>query len=219
MNCRRKYPSLLGVLLISISSSLLGQAPVSQDPGRPVPKSAASPPQDPGESGSGAKQHDDSYVIGSGDVLAINVWKDADLSRSLPVRSDGKISMPLIGEIEATGKTPLGLEGDITEKLRNYITAPEVTVIVEQVNSKKYNILGQVNRPGSYALALTTTIMDAIATAGGLQDFARGKSIYVLRQKSDGSQSHIDFNYKEFIKGKNPAQNIKLQPNDTVIVP
>jgi polysaccharide biosynthesis/export protein len=92
-------------------------------------------------------------------------------------------------------------------------------VMVEQLNSKKFNILGQIGRPGSYPLTLATTVMDAIATAGGLRDFAKGKNIYIIRPKPDGSQSRFDFNYKDFIKGKNPAQNIKLQPNDTVIVP
>ena len=212
-----KHPMLLGLLLISMSGSGWGQAPSSGDAGRVPAKPAAAPSQMQAEGGMSAKQHDDSYVIGNGDVLAINVWKDADLSRTIPVRSDGKISLPLMGEVQAAGRTPVQLEHDITEKLRSYITAPEVAVMVEQVNSKKFSILGQVVKPGSYTLAIATTITDAIATAGGFRDFAKEKHVYVLRQSPDGSQSRIDFNYKDFIKGK--AKNIKLQPNDTVIVP
>jgi len=152
-------------------------------------------------------------------VLAINVWKEPDISRSLPVRSDGKISLPLAGEVQASGETPLKLEQDIAAKLKNYIAEPEVTVIVQQINSQKFNILGQVNRPGSFALANSVTVLDAIALAGGFRDFAKQKSIYVLRQNPDGTQSRIPFNYKEVLKGHSPAQNIKLQPRDTIVVP
>src|SRR5579863_10629605 len=129
----------------------------------------------PANPANGAKAHDDSYVIGNDDHLAISVWKEPDLTKSIPVRSDGKISLPLVGEMQATGRTPLQLELDISNRLRNYITVPEVTVIVEASNSKKYNILGQVGRPGAYALTLSTTIMDAIAAAGGFKDFAKTK--------------------------------------------
>jgi len=212
-----KHPMLLGLLLISMSGSVLGQAPSSDEAGRAPQKPVAGPSQTQPEGNLAGKQHDDSYVIGNGDVLAINVWKDADLSRTIPVRSDGKISLPLMGEVQAAGRTPLQLEHDITEKLRSYITSPEVAVMVEQVNSKKFSILGQVVRPGSYTLAVATMITDAIATAGGFRDFAKQKHVYVLRQNADGSQSRIDFNYKDFLKGN--AKNIKLQPNDTVIVP
>jgi polysaccharide export outer membrane protein len=216
MSCSGKYPIFLGLLSILISTSSLSGQASSADGARTALPSAAPPLT---QTQTDAKPHDDSYVIGNGDILAISVWKDADLSRTIPVRSDGKISLPLIGEVQAAAQTPLGLEQVITERLRNYITTPEVTVMVEQVNSKKFNILGQVTRPGSYALALATTVMDSIAAAGGLKDFAKSKNIYVLRQKQDGSQLKFDFNYKDFVKGKNLAQNIKLQPNDTVIVP
>lgn len=163
--------------------------------------------------------HDDSFVIGNDDVLAINVWKEPDISRAVPVRSDGKISLPLVGEVQAAGQTPLKLEQDIASKLKNYIGEPEVTVIVQQINSQKFNILGLVNRPGSYVLANSATVLDAIALAGGFRDFAKQKAIYVLRQNADGTQTRIPFNYKEVAKGQNPAQNIKLQPHDTIVVP
>jgi len=158
-------------------------------------------------------------TIGNDDVLAINVWKEPDISRSVPVRSDGKISLPLVGEVQAAGRTPLKLEQDIAAKLKSFIGEPEVTVIVQQINSQKFSILGQVNRPGSYAITDSATVLEAIALAGGFRDFAKQKSIYVLRQSADGAQSRISFNYKEVVKGQNPGQNIKLQPHDTIVVP
>src|ERR1035437_904533 len=165
------------------------------------------------------KPHDNTFVIGNDDVLAINVWKEPDISRSVPVRSDGKISLPLAGEIQATGRTPLKLEQDIAATLKSYIAEPEVTVIVQQINSQKFNILGLVNKPGSYVINNSATVLDAIAVAGGFRDFAKKKSVYVLRQNADGSQTRIPFNYKEVVKGQNPDQNIKLQPRDTIVVP
>jgi len=183
-------------------------------------KSEAQPAaSDPVAGGTAVLAHNDTYVIGVDDVLAINVWKEPDLSRSIQVRSDGKISLPLVGEVQAAGRTPVQLELDITAKLQNYIAKPEVTVMVSQINSKKFNILGQVTKPGSYSLALAPTVMDAIATAGGLRDFAKQKTIYVLRQNPSGGEFRIPFNYKEFIKGKNLNQNVKLEPHDTIVVP
>lgn len=166
-----------------------------------------------------SKAHDDSFVIGANDVLAINVWKEPDVSRSVPVRSDGKISLPLAGEIQASGLTPLKLEQDIASKLQSYISEPEVTVIVQQINSQKFNILGMVSKPGSYSLTNSSTVLDAIAAAGGFRDFAKQKSIYVLRHQPNGSEARLPFNYKDVVKGKNPDQNIKLQPNDTIVIP
>jgi len=204
---------------IVLCGLLWGQVPAAaqSDPGHAEPGVTASPDQPLATSGK--RPHDDSFVIGNDDRLAINVWKEADLTRSIPVRSDGKISLPLVGELQAAGRTPLQLEQDIANKLRNYITEPEVTVMVEQINSEKFNILGQVTRPGSYPLTASTTVMDAIAIAGGFKDFAKQKGIYILRQNPGGGQSRIAFNYKDFIKGKNSGQNIKLEPRDSVVVP
>lgn len=202
----------LGVLcfVVFLSSSLWAQA-ASGTENRPSTSAQAAD--------SGTKPHDDTFVIGDGDVLAISVWKEPDVSRSIPVRSDGKISLPLVGEVQAAGRTPLKLEQDIAAKLKNYISDPEVTVIVQQINSQKFNILGQVSRPGSYPLTNSMTVLDAIALAGGFRDFAKRKSIYVLRQNADGTQTRIPFNYKEVIKGQNPAQNVRLQPRDTIVIP
>jgi polysaccharide biosynthesis/export protein len=201
----------LGVLLIVLSGSLLGQVPAASQADRGIQADAVA--------ASGSKAHDNSFVIGNDDRLAINVWKEPDLTRSIPVRSDGKISLPLVGELQATGRTPLQLEGEISTRLKSYITEPEVTVIVEQINSQKFNILGQVAKPGSYPLAAATTVLDAIAAAGGFRDFAKEKNIYILRQSAGGHETRIAFNYKDVIKGKNPEQNIKLEPHDTVVVP
>ena len=205
------------LLLIALPGVLSGQAPAPSQTNRGTSATVAtaSPAQTPAPSDS--KPNDDSFVIGNDDLLAINVWKEPDFSQKIQVRSDGKISLPLLGEIQATGLTPLQLERDLTAKLRNYITKPEVTVMVEQINSKKFNILGQVARPGSYSLALAPTIVDAIAIAGGPRDFAKQKSIYILRENPGGGQPRIVFNYKDFLKGK--TQNVKLEPHDTVVVP
>jgi polysaccharide export outer membrane protein len=215
------HPLGIGLVLVILGGPLFvsAQVPVpSQTDPEPKAGSVTTSPEGPLAS-SGNKPHDSSFVIGNDDRLAINVWKEPDLTRTIPVRSDGKVSLPLVGEIQAAGRTPLQLEQEIAAKLMNYITEPEVTVIVEQINSQKFNILGQVAKPGSYSLAVATTVLDAIAAAGGFRDFAKQKAIYILRENAGGSETRIAFNYKDVIKGKNPQQNIKLQPRDTIVVP
>lgn len=137
----------------------------------------------------------------------------------MTVRLDGAISLQLVGEVQAAGKTPLQLQKEITAKLHAYISDPEVTVIVQQMMSKRFNVLGEVTKPGSYLLTNSTTVLDAIALAGGFRDFAKEKAIYVLRHNTDGTETRLPFNYKEVIKGKNVQQNIKLQARDSVVVP
>jgi polysaccharide export outer membrane protein len=161
----------------------------------------------------------DNFVIGTGDVLAINVWKETEISRVVPVRPDGRISLPLIGELQAGGRTPKQLETEITTKLKDYVSEPEVTVIVQEIKSQKFNVLGMVMRPGSYGLSKPMTVLDAIAMSGGFRDFAKKKDIYVLRRGPDGTQARLPFNYKEVVKGHNSEQNVELQPNDSVVVP
>jgi polysaccharide biosynthesis/export protein len=199
-----------GLLLAAFAGCVRGQnLPATQA----QPEAAAAVPSSSSPEAM-VKPHADSFVIGVDDVLAISVWKEDALSKTVPVRSDGKISLPLVGEVTAAGKTPLQLEGDISERLKNYITTPEVSVIVQEINSQKFNILGMVAKPGSYSLTIASTVVDAIATAGGFKDFAKQKSIYILR-----GQTRIPFNYKDFIKGKSPAQNVRLEPHDTIVVP
>lgn len=205
--------SLAVLFFCALLASTLGAQAASPNAAKPA--AAASPNAD----NPPAKPHDDSFVIGNDDVLAINVWKEPDISRSIPVRSDGKISLPLVGEVQAAGRTPLALEKEIAGKLQSFISEPEVTVMVQQINSQKFNILGQVVKPGSYVIANSLTVLDAIALAGGFRDFAKQKAIYILRQNADGGQTKLPFNYKDVVNGKNLAQNVKLQARDTIVVP
>ncbi|HEX3436011.1 MAG TPA: polysaccharide biosynthesis/export family protein [Pseudacidobacterium sp.] len=212
-------PINLGLLVIALAGSLGTQVPaLGQSSGSIQPTQAtvalAQPP-----ASSTNKPHDNSFVIGNDDLLSINVWKEPDISRSIPVRSDGRISLPLVGEVQAAGQTPLQLEQEIASRLKSYIAEPEVTVIVQQINSEKFNILGQVAKPGSYSLTSGMTVLDAIAAAGGFRDFAKQKGIYVLRSNTSGAETRIAFNYKDVVKGKSSEQNIKLEPRDTIIVP
>ena len=150
MKSNADYP--IGLFLVVLSSSLLGQVPAPSQANRGLSTSAVATLSGESVTPSGNKPHDDSFVIGNDDILAINVWKEPDISRSIQVRSDGKISLPLVGEVQAAGRTPVQLKQEITVELQNYIAKPEVTVMVEQINSKKFNILGQVAKPGSYSL-------------------------------------------------------------------
>ncbi len=159
------------------------------------------------------------YIIGSDDVLAINVWKEPDLSRTVPVRPDGKITLPLVGDISASGNTPKQLQANIEQDLAKYISKPTVTVIVQETKSHKFNIVGEVQKPGSYLLTSPMTVLDAIALAGGFRDWAKLKSIYVLRIGANGARTKLAFNYKKVIKGQSNEQNIQLQTGDTVVVP
>jgi polysaccharide export outer membrane protein len=161
----------------------------------------------------------DKYVIGNEDVLNVSVWKEPDISRIVPVRPDGKITLPLVGEIQASGITPLQLQAHITDGLRAYVSNPDVTVIVQEVKSLKFNIVGEITKPGSYVLTEPMTVLDAIAAGGGLRDFAKGSRIYVLRANADGSRSKLPFDYKNVIKGKRVNDNIELHPGDTIVVP
>lgn len=207
------------VLTFFVLVSVAAFAQSDRSSGQPTAAVDAGKSADDAGTGSKRAASDDSYVIGANDVLAINVWKEPDISRSVPVRADGKISLPLVGELSASGQTPRQLEQEITKRLQSYISEPEVTVIVTDSRSQKVNILGMVARPGTYLLGGSTTVLDGIAMAGGFRDFAKKKSIYVLRANSDGTQKRIPFNYQEVIKGTKPEQNVKLQAGDTLVVP
>jgi polysaccharide biosynthesis/export protein len=215
MTARRIAPVLTLMMLMSIGA--LAQSDAASRPG--APPAADKQTSEKAGPGSRGVHSDSAYVIGVDDVLSINVWKEPEVSRSVPVRSDGKISLPLVGELTAGGETPLQLEQEITKRLASYISEPEVTVIVQDSKSQKINILGMVVRPGSYMLTGSATVLDAIAMAGGFKDFAKQKQVYVLRANGDGTEKRMPFNYKDVIKGKNPEQNIRLLPRDTVVVP
>ncbi|MCS6953969.1 MAG: polysaccharide biosynthesis/export family protein [Bryobacterales bacterium] len=155
-----------------------------------------------------------SYIIGPDDILVIRVWREPDLSGAVGVRPDGKISLPLIGEIQAGGMTPATLAERITEGFSKYINNPEVIVQVAAVNSKKYFISGEVQRPGSYPLVSPTTVLAAIAIAGGFRDYADRKNIIIMR-----GPKRFKFNYNDVIKGKRVEQNLLLENGDHIIVP
>ncbi len=206
---------VLSFLVLSFCCSLASLA-TAQSNGA---TSGTAAPADAAKPAPSTSNANDEFVIGPGDVLAINVWKEAEVSKVLPVRSDGRISLPLIGELQSGGLTPRQLEAEIARRLKDYVAEPSVTVVVQEIHSQSINVLGMVTRPGSYPLTKTMTVVDAIATACGFRDFAKQKSIYVLRQNADGTQTRLPFNYKEAIKGLKPEQNVKLQPRDTIVVP
>jgi len=157
------------------------------------------------------------YIIGADDMLKISVWKEPEMSVILPVRPDGKISMPLLDDVQASGMTPMQLAGSIREKLKKYIADPRVTVVVTAMNSQRIYLLGEVNHPGPTALLPGMTVLQALSTAGFTQ-FANLKAIYLLRTQ-DGQQTKIPFNYKDAIKGRGTQQNLVLKPGDTLVVP
>ena len=166
-----------------------------------------------------AMRVEDDYIIGPSDVLAINVWKDTELTRTVLVRPDGKISLPLIGELEVSGLTALSVQRLVGQRLKAYISDPQVTVIVQEVKSRTYSVLGKIAKPGSYALGKPTRVLEAIAIAGGFLDFAKQNKIYIIRPVSGGSTQTLPFDYKKVIKGHNPEQNVELKNGDTIVVP
>jgi polysaccharide export outer membrane protein len=160
---------------------------------------------------------DSSYVIGPQDMLDIIVWKEPDVTKVVPVRPDGKISLPLINDVQAAGLTPLELGASLTELLKKYVTQPQVTVIVTQMNSTRIYVMGEVNHPGPMPLLRGLTVLQALASAGGFNQFANQKQIYILRTEG-GTSKRYPFNYKNAIRG-DMKQNIMLQSGDTIVVP
>jgi polysaccharide biosynthesis/export protein len=213
---------IIGSALIALMSIAAPRSSMAQTSSGGEPAKSDIPASQPvsNDSGTMSKPHNPTYIIGANDTLAINVWKEPDVSRIILVRSDGKISLPLVGEVQASGETPLQLEQIITNRLKTYISDPVVTVMVQESKSKTFNILGQVSKPGAYPLTSSmTTVLDAIALAGGFRDFAKKKSIYVLRKDANGQVQRLPFNYNDVIKGKNSDQNITLKADDTIVVP
>jgi polysaccharide export outer membrane protein len=157
------------------------------------------------------------YVIGPDDMLRIAVWKEPDMNATLPVRPDGKISLPLLDDVQAAGLTPLQLKDSITGKLKKYIADPHVTVVVTAMNSQRIFVTGEVTHTGAIPLLPNMTVLQALASAGFTQ-FANLKGIYLLRTEN-GQQVKLPFNYKDVVKGRHPEQNITLKPGDTVVVP
>jgi polysaccharide export outer membrane protein len=157
------------------------------------------------------------YLIGADDMLLISVWKEPDLTATLPVRPDGNISLPLLNDVAAAGLSPTQLAASITEKLKKFVADPRVTVVVTQINSQKIFVMGEVQHTGAIQLLPNMTVLQALADAGFTQ-FANTKGIYVLRAEN-GHQQKIPVNYKRLLKGQAIDQNIMLKPGDTIVVP
>lgn len=158
-----------------------------------------------------------SYVIGAEDNLHIAVWKEADLTATLPVRPDGKISLPLLNDVQAAGLTPQQLADSITEKLKKFLADPRVTVVVTQINSKRIYMVGEVGHTGAMPMLPNMTVLQALSSAG-LTQFANTKRIYILRTVN-GKQEKLPVNYHKLVKGQQIEQNYVLQPGDTIVVP
>jgi len=185
--------------------------------------------QDPKEEVKGAKSdarltaasragEEPAYKIGPQDLLKIDVWKEDQLTRTVPVRPDGKITLPLLNDVQAAGLTPMELASVISEQLKKYINNPQVTVSVTEINSRRVYVTGEVSKAGAYALLPRMTVLQALSSSGGFTQFARVKNIYVLRTEN-GKQVKMPFNYKEAVRGINPEQNIELLPGDVIVVP
>jgi polysaccharide export outer membrane protein len=195
--------------LVLISSIALAQ----DAPAQP----AASPASGKTTNAASNSQAGPEYVIGPEDVLHIAVWKEADLTATLPVRPDGKISLPLLDDVQASGLTPKQLAASVTEKLKKYIADPRVTVVVTQINSKRIYLVGEVLHAGATPMLPNMTVLQALSS-GGLSQFANTKRIYVLRTEN-GKQQKLPVNYRKLVKGEQIEQNYVLQPGDTIVVP
>lgn len=178
------------------------------------PAQAASPAQ----ATPSVVDNDPAYKIGPQDVLRVDVWKEPEISRTVPVRPDGKVTLPLLNDVQASGLTPVQLATKIAEGLKKYITNPQVTVGVTEINSRRIFVTGEVTRPGAFSLLPNMTVLQALSSSGGFTQFARLKNIYILRME-DGKQVKHPFNYKEAVSGKHPEQNIILEGGDVIVVP
>lgn len=205
-------PSIMRCLLLSSLGFLLllplAQSQTPKATQRNSPVSAARP--------SANSVAPDDYIIGPQDVLRIDVWKEPEISRSIPVRPDGKISLPLLDDVQAAGLTAMKLAGNIRDGLTKFITNPQVTVTVSDINSRRIFITGEVVRQGTLPLIPNMTALQALSSAGGVSQFAKPTKIYILRNQS-GQQIKVPFNYKEVLKGKMP--DVALLPGDVIVVP
>jgi polysaccharide export outer membrane protein len=201
---KRRMPLLAAVLIFALAAGAENAKLdiTKPDAAKPIDGSMASP-VDPGK-----------YQIGPEDLLFIRVWREPDFTLPVAVRPDGKITMPLIGEVPASGQSPLQLTATLKALLTQYLNNPDVNVFVTEVRSKKFYIDGEMNRPGSFALVTPTSVLEALSRGGGFREFANTRKIRVLR---GGELRH--FNYKEVTKGKHLEQNIGVENGDHIIVP
>jgi polysaccharide biosynthesis/export protein len=189
---------LCTIYFFMLGNSLYGQQDLKADPG--------------------SSENQEHYKIGANDVLNIFVWKEPDLTQDVVVMPDGRIIFPMIGEIMAKGKSVIDLKATITEKLQNFVSNPEVTVMVRQSNSRIIYTIGKVTKPGPYPMASDMTVLQALSTAGGFTEWADTKFVMVVRRVNN-KETMYRFNYPDFIAGKDLGQNILLEPGDTIVIP
>ena len=199
-NAHAAIASALALLLLVLAVGCAGRAP-SEPPPVPDPMDRAT------------------YRIGVTDKLAITVWRNEDLNVVVPVRPDGKISVPLLDDVQAEGLTPTELKEILTREYSEFVTAPSVTVVVKEMNSRFVSVIGGVTREGRYPLSRNMRVLEAIALAGGFNTFADTDGVRVIRRQEDGGEAEYEFDYGDYIKGRAPGANIELQAGDTVIVP
>jgi polysaccharide biosynthesis/export protein len=211
---RYSIPMMLVAFLIMTSVPAYAQDPAGQEK-----KEGAKDSKSPASSNPAPTATDDpTYKIGPQDVLKVDVWREDQLTRTVPVRPDGKISLPLLNDVQAAGLTPMELGAIIRDELKKYITNPQVTVSIAEINSRRVYVTGEVTHPGAFPLLPNMTVLQALTSAGGFTQFAKTKGIYVLRMEGSKQVKH-SFSYKDVINGKKSEDNIQLQPGDTIIVP
>ena len=203
------------IVLAAMTMLLLSLAVVAQDKEQKKDAKDVQAVEQKPEAGAAAPAE---YVIGSDDVLHISVWKEPELSGQVAVRPDGKVSLALLNDIQAAGKTPTKLAADISEQLKQYVTDPRVTVTVVAMTSRRIFLMGQVGRAGAFPMLPNMTLMQALASAGGFSQLAHVKKMYMLRTEN-GKQTRMPINYKALISGTSPELNIVLKPGDTIVVP
>jgi polysaccharide export outer membrane protein len=199
---------VLAFVLFSVPVALWSQNVEPPEESAPVPSGPIIP-----------QQVSENYIIGQGDQLEVTVWRNEQLSRQVVVMPDGKISLPLIQQVQAAGLSLANLRDQITQKLSPYVESPRVTVIVTQLNSYRVSVLGNVAKPGVYPITGKTTVIEAISMAGGLTDWARKRKITVIRNPGGKNEEQIRVNYNKIASGKDPSENIVLKRGDTIIVP
>ncbi len=198
------------IVLPAILTLALAMVSVFPSPAQVVIRSEEDPPN--------------AYAIGVGDVIEISVWKMPELSVSVPVRPDGRVSVPLLGDIQAAGMTPLALKEQLALEFKKYVTAPEVSVVIKEINSRKVFVTGEVKTPGAFDLQPRAKLMQILAMAGGLTPYAKGKVIVLRdnresRDKGGNAEKRFEIELKTIISGKRPQDNIILQPGDTLVFP
>jgi len=205
-------------IVAAISAPVLSQPPSPHQSTQTTQTASTRPAADRPEGVNPPAKAGKDYIIGADDVLDVSVWKEQELTRSLQVRPDGKISMPLLGDVQAACLTPGQLAQNVSDKLKKYLTAPQVTVILTQINSQRVYVMGEVTRPGAYPVLPGMTILQAISSAGGLTPFANSKKIFLMRDENH-IQTKYPFSYKEVLDGRKAEENLPVKAGDTIVVP